>query len=392
MPLLRMLILHMMFKCFPVLLCILLAASTSRADFAYEVGLNGGYTGNLLQDSTNLEDSYSTTQASFKYYPFSTIEVDLTGQYTSYSKTFGLSNFLYSGEITYIPTREGASVAVYLSGKYDRTRYREKFESFDNANTHLTAALEYVMEPSVRLRAGSRLTVTRYVNADSVDADHEKYDLFAGLNFVVFGSNSLDIEAGWGTTNFSFIDDTVQPSIKFNPGSSDGYFRSFYVSPRISRPLGSKTGISVTYNYRHFTGADHSVVAGYSTGYLSPWATMYEGSSVTLQLKSHLIPRMIVTTGVGYWDKTYLRTRNRILGTIYGEGWSYSGWIYENGVSPRKDYFSRFYIGVQRPISFGVSGLIEPTMTIGYGENRSSDDAYNYSSPTVTVQLVYRRR
>jgi hypothetical protein len=31
-------------------------------------------------------------------------------------------------------------------------------------------------------------------------------------------------------------------------------------------------------------------------------------------------------------------------------------------------------------------------MTIGYGENRSSDDAYNYSSPTVTVQLVYRRR
>ncbi|MFQ6009318.1 MAG: hypothetical protein ACE5K8_10265, partial [Candidatus Zixiibacteriota bacterium] len=331
-------------------------------------------------------------QVSFKYYPFSNMEVDLTSQYTYYSKTFNLSNLLYSGEITFIPTGENSSVNVYLSGKYDRTLYRDKFESFDNANIRLTAALEYVIKPWLRLRTGSKFTVTRYVNADSVDADHEKYDLFAGLNIVAFGSNSLDIESGWGTTNFSFVDDTVQPSIEFTPGSSKGSFNSFYISPRISRPLGSRTGISVTYTYRHFTGADHSVVAGYSTGYLSPWATIYEGSSVTLQLKSHLVPQMIVTTGIGYWDKTYLKTRDRVWGVIQGGSFWYEGWIYANEASPRKDYFTRLYLSLRRPISFGVGGLIEPTLTIGYSENRSSLDVYDYTSTTFTVELIYRMK
>ncbi len=397
MSLLRMLILRMTLKRFPVLLSILSATITSRADFAYEVGLNGGYTGNLLQDSTDLEDSYSTTQACFKYYPFSTVEVDLTGQYTYYSKTFGLSNLLYSGEITYIPTSEESVVSVYLSGKYDKTRYRdrEKLESYDNANTRLSAAVEYVMAPAVRLRAGSRLTATRYPHADNINADYEQYELFGGLNWTVFGSNSLDIETGWGTTNFSFIDDTVQWFNQFDPGFREGRFRSFYVSPRISRPLGSKTGINVTYTYRHFTGADHAVVVDYGTGYLFPWAAMHEGSSVTIQLKSHLVPQMIVSVGAGYWDKTYLKTLVRVWRYIQEIDYWYEDWGYPNDpneTSRRKDYFSRFYFSIQRPISLGVSGLIEPIVTFEFLENHSSLDSYDYSSPAVKVELIYRRK
>jgi hypothetical protein len=390
MPPLRLLILRVTVRYCYVLFCILLATITSRADFAYDVGLNGGYTGNLFQDSSDLEDSYSTTQASFKYYPFSTMEADLTGKYTYYSKTFGLSNFLYSGEITYIPTREGASVTVYLLGKYDRTRYRdrEKLGSYDNANTRLSAAVEYVMVPTVRLRAGSQLIATRYPHADNIDADYEQYELFGGLNWTAFGSNSLDIETGWGSTNFSSIDDALTWFNQSDPGFREGHFRLFYVSPRISRPLGSKTGINATYTYRHFTGADHAVVVDYGTGYLFPWAAMHEGSSVTLQLKSHLVPRMIVSIGAGYWDKTYLKTLVRVFNAAYG-GWE---WQAPNQALRRKDYFTKLYLSLQRPISFGVSGLLEPTVTIEFSENHSSLDAYDYSSPAVRVELLYRRK
>jgi len=103
----------------------LLLAISGKADYSYEIALNGGYTGNLLNDSTDLKDSYSTTQASLNYYPISTMEVNLSSEYTYYSKTFSLSNFFYSGEITYIPTGKDSPVSVYLSGRYDRTRYRE---------------------------------------------------------------------------------------------------------------------------------------------------------------------------------------------------------------------------------------------------------------------------
>lgn len=229
----------------------------------------------------------------------------------------------------------------------------------------------------------------RYVNADSIDADYEQYELFTGFNLVVYGSNSLDIETGWGFTSFTFIDDALKFFDYVHPKASlrDGRFRSFYVSPRFSRPLGSKTGISVTYTYRHFTGADHSVVLGYGTGFLSPWASVFDGSSISAQLKSYLIPRMVVSAGAGYWDKTYLKTMERVFNEAYS-GWE---WPAPNVVKPRKDYFTRWYFSIQRPVAFGASGILEPTVTVEYSHNCSSLDTYDYSGTTISAGLVYRR-
>ena len=367
--------------------CVLAMMVSAKADFTYEVAVNGGYTDNLLNDATYLDDSYSTTQASVKFYPLSTMEVDLSSGYTYYSKTHQLSNFLYSGDVTFIPIGDESAFSLYLTAGIDRIRYREKFESFDNKNIRLTASGGYVVGPAMRLRAGSKVTATRYVNADSVDADYEQYVLFTGLNLALPGCNSLDVETGWGFTNFTFIDDSLQWFDEFRPGLHGGRFRSFYVSPRFSRPLGLKTGISITYTHRRFTNADRAVVLGYSTGFLSPWASVFDGSSVSAQLKSYLIPRMVVSAGAGYWDKTYLKTMERVFNEAYS-GWE---WPAPNVVKPRKDYFTRWYFSIQRPVAFGVSGILEPTVTVEYSHNRSSFDTYDYSGTTISAGLVYRR-
>jgi len=368
-----------------VSVCILLLAVLARADYDIVAGVNGGYIGNLYLDSNDVEDLYSTTQASFKYYPLSQIEIDLTGAYTYYSKKFDLSNFLYSGKITFIPTSEESPFSVYLSGAYDNVQYREKREDIDNNNSRWIASIGYKLASAVYLRTGSRLTATRYPHSEDIDADHEKYELFAGINLSLLNANSVDIEAGLGRIDFVFLDPDAEIYKPYGLPAEmlEGSLRSYYISPRFSRPLGSRTGLSVSYTYRQFANPDEVIIFGFSTEFLSPWASIYEGSSVTVKLKSYLIPRMVFTTGAGYWDKTYLATLEKWINPAYGgEEWRQF---------ERQDYFTRLYISLQRPVSFGVSGMLEPTVTVAYSHNNSTDEGYDYSGTTVSVAIVYRR-
>jgi len=369
-----------------VVTCLLVLVICARADFAYELGINRGHIGNLYLDSTDIEDSYLTEQASLRYYPISQVEINLSGADTYYSDSPGLSNFLYSGQITYIPTGTDSPLLLYLSRVYDNVQYRgADFEVVDNNNSRWTASLGYKLGSAVNLRAGGRLTATRYPNSDTIDADHEKYELFAGINMSLFNANSFDIEGGVGRIDFVFIDSTVEaippPPWSVADSMSEGRLRSYYISPRFSRPLGLKTGLSITYTYRQFTNHDEVIIFGYSTGFLSPWASVFDGSSIMVNLKSYLVRQAIVSAGVGYWDRTYLKS-------LMGDNHDYPQ---PKNAPKRRDYFTRLYLSIQRPISFAAGGILEPTVTVDYSHNNSSQETYDYSGTTVSVGETYRR-
>ena len=372
-----------------VSVCLLLLAVSTRADYAFEVGLDGGHIGNLYLDANDVKDKYSTTRASLKYYPLSQMEMDLTGAYTYYRKELNLRNFLYSGKITFIPTSEESPLSVYLSGAYDNVQYKDTAQgvdnSLDNNNSRWMASVGYKLAPPAYIRVGSRLTATRYPNSEDVDADHEKYELFAGINLSLFNVNSVDIEAGLGRIDFVFLDPDAEIYKPYGLPADmlEGSLRSYYISPRFSRPLGSRTGLSISYTYRQFTNPEEVVIFGFATEFLSPWASIYKGSSITVKLKSYLIPRLVVTTGAGYWDKIYLTTLEKWINPLYG-GEEWRRFV-------RQDYFTRLYISLQRPVSFGVSGMLEPTVTVDYSHNNSIDEDYDYSGTTVSVAIVYRR-
>jgi len=354
-----------------------------QADIAYEASIKGGYTDNLYNDSSGKNDSYSTTRLSTNLYPIANVEVNLAGEYTYYSNSFNLSNLFYSGKVTYIPTSEDLPYSVYLSANFDRRNYRKKQEEFDNQNLSLTASFGYYLLPQLQVRTGSKITSTKYIKTTNLDADYEQYELFGGLNTSFFGSNSFDIEVGLGTMNFSFINAHVQAINPVNPGDSlsTGQLYQIYLSPRFSRPLGAKTGMSIAYTYRDFTNHDDVVIFGFTTGFLSPWASVYDGSSVQLKLKSYLIPHSIIKGGLGYWDKTYLKSLEE----------QKFGYPSPKNAPKRKDYLTRVFASFQRPIVFGVGGVLEPTVSLDYTHNVSSDDRYDYNGLTVTVNMVYRR-
>ena len=103
-------------------------------DFKLEFGLNNGYTTNLLTDSSDVEDSYTTSSVRLKLYPASSMEVMLFGDYTYYSKQHNLSSLLKGVGLTFIPTKQNSRFSAYLSGSFSGRTYRDNLNAFDNNN------------------------------------------------------------------------------------------------------------------------------------------------------------------------------------------------------------------------------------------------------------------
>ena len=390
-------------------LLLMIGAADGRADARLELGLNQSYHSNLLNDSTERHDFRDVLNASLKLYPTSALEIGLSGDATGYDHLDDLNGIVGRFGVTWIPDLGETPFSLYGTGTFSQQRYGENLESFDNNTGAATVSLGYHLSPALELRTGVKATAHAYVNSDSgaVDADNEQYELFAGLNASLPGSNSFDLEFGIGQTNYSFIDASVYPEIPLQdttlPGGppvppntilSDGDFRSFFVSPRLSRPLGRKTGVSLTYSYRRFSGLDDAVVLGYSTNFLSPWASFYEGSSIALRLKTYLISGLIVTGGAGYWDREYLRTVE--LETYMVE--LYPGYEIEDvrygapaEAPAREDELTRVYINVMIPFVVSHSSVLEQTFSLDYSHNSSTLDAYDYSGVTVSIGITYRR-
>lgn len=383
-----------------LLLALFLAVTSVSAaiDYNLEANLNGGYTDNLFKDSSDRKDTYSIGNISLNIYPFPIGEINFTGEYTYYGDLFELSNFRYSGGITIIPTGDSSKTSLYINANFDGRKYRQ--ESLDLTTTDFNSkdlvsliSLGREISPAFRLRTGFSFKMTGFEN-DEVK-DKFIYEFFMGGNTALFGSNSLDLEAGYRFGNYDYVDSSTGGIRRLEPNEpysylTDGRIKSFYISPRFSRPLGGKTGLSITFSNRSFIDPDkEAVVFGHSTGLLSPWSSDYEGQAVLLNIKSYFVPKLIINAGAGYWNKTYLNTLEdelvvdpffggtvNILSTVYSE--------------ERNDEQTRFYLSIQLPIPTRSGFFIEPSLQIDYTNNTSSIEVYDYSNVSIITGVNIR--
>lgn len=380
------------FRLFAASLSILLLIGTasSRADFKLEIGLNGAYTNNLLSDSTKVSDRYSTSSAIVRYYPLNWLEFNLTGEHTYYDRILGLTNRLGRVGVSAIPLRETSRFSLYLSASFDGRRYRSKFRgittsgiSFDNDNLDSRISFGYRIKPYLQARCGVNIQSTAYLSTEN--GDKKSIEFFSGVNLSFWGKNSLDLEAGIGATDYRDSDTSKLQHGDPYPIFLDRYadaslraqtLRSVYFSPRYSRPLGSLTGLNITFVYRSFQNND-GIVFGSSVGLLSPWTSIWEGKSITLGVKTYLVPAVITSTGVGYWKKTYLNALESVG---------------PNAVWPtaRADEQERVYLEVTRPISVGSGGTLQPSVVVDYVHNKSTNAFFKYSGVSIQTGIIYR--
>lgn len=368
----------------------------ASADLIFELGFNGGYTDNLLSDSTALSDKHSTSTFAVRYYPIGSLELSFNADHSYYAKVLNLSNVHTGATVTYIPTKAGARFSLFLTGTYGGRRYRADFNDYDNNDYSGQISAGYKLLPNFLVRTGVKVRGTAYLAYDS--GDNTSLEMFGGFNWTLPYSNAFDLEFGYGSTGLNYYPnpDVLTPTIIFttfdprDPEGSleDGDLHSIYISPRISRPIGNKTGLSLTFTNRVFQNSYKMVVADASVGLLSPWTGMWDGWSVTLNAKSYLVPTFVISAGAGYWEKTYID----IL-----DGEDLPSFI----PNDRVDYQRRIFISFLRPTKLGHI-VLQPNLQLDYVSNQSNitshwpnrpskaSNLYDYSGFSAAVGVSFR--
>ncbi len=415
----------------------------ASADFGFSLGLDNSQTDNLMSNSSEYESPIRSGALGLKYYPLSQLEISGSYKYTMYDKIHDtvlslspeitktdITNSLFGFGATWIPTKSENKTNLLFSLNYDLVSYKttdddvvtldstflyrgtiyntdaiihrnENVKAFDNAIISFKTSIGYKYKPTIHLRVGTKFTNNNYLEEESTDADNIQYEIFTGANFSLPGSNSLDIESGFGVTSLKAITIDTFPEAPIvgdflpNDYLDDDNIQNLYISPRISRSIGKKTGVSLTFTYRNFTNVDKSVILDYSTSFLSPWASFYDGTSTVLNLKSYIVPTMVITAGAGYWDKTFLKAIEIYADStaeIDPRSGDTIGWIPSDQYTEPKDtdyryeWLTSLYIDFKRPIIFREI-LIEPSFSVVYKKNSSTSDSYDYSSTTFSLGL-----
>lgn len=406
----------------PCLLVLCMGGSVA-ADYGFSIGFDRSQTDNLFKDTSNVDAPSSVTKASVNVSPFTFLELSGHGEYTYYPQYYDpghqfflhdLSSTLWGFSGVLIPMASDAVHRAYLQVGYDERLYKEKdsleveetgedLTGYDSRTFKATGVWGYEVGRDKNVRLGSKLTIKRYPNSSS--ADNEQFELFAGANLTLLDNSSLDVEAGWGRSTYKYIDSDRMPFIPDDPylptqidpndSTDEGSFSSVYISPRLSRQLGSKTGVSLTFSYRHFFRDEKAVVLGFSTASLSPWNTFFDGTSIQLRLKTFILPSFIVSAGTAYWDKTYLKTVELVEVFIPSPdpeeepGLAY--WENQYGrpdeAPERSDWQSKSFIEIQRPIVLKKGFTLEPSVSVLYEDNRSLVDRYDYTSWTFRASV-----
>jgi hypothetical protein len=248
---------------------------------------------------------------------------------------------------------------------------------FDLNNIEGRVSLGYELGEITLLRAGMRYQSSPYLRSEN--SDKESAEIYAGLNQTLPANNCLDIEVGYGIMDYKFIDPTRTFVSMTNPEGAlvGGHLRSFYVSPRLSRPLGRKTGLNLTFAFRSFMNTGDETVFGSSVGLLSPWTSVWEGTSVAATLKSYLIPQLISSAGIGYWNRRHLETlENDQFPAVVGK--------------TRDDDQIRIYLQIMRPILLKSGALIQPRLQLDYTSNNSTNELFDYSAFSINTGISVR--
>jgi len=375
----------------------LLLSGPTQAQTKIEFQTAEGYTDNLFLDAAETEDFYNTTKASITNYPFSFLELTFNNEYTYYSDIYNLSNFKTDIGFTLLPIGDASKFSLYINGNFSTTVYRVTFQHFSNDNYDFGIAMGYPLADLGQVRTGWLYNNAGYTNelppelvvppfgdpylaSYGMSADNDNREFFFGFNLAL-GSNALDFETGIAQKYMTFVQ-RPEGAIFLNPNRHplvDGKLKSYYLSPRFSRPIGSKTGINITYTYRKFDNADSIVVPGISTEFLSPWASVYAGEAITVSLKTFLIPNFTTSVGAGYWDKKFLTTEE----ILDDDDLSTPPAI----IKDRRDYQTKYFLSVKRPMRLHSGTTIEPALQIDYSDNNSSNPVFDYTNLSVLIAI-----
>lgn len=383
-----------------LLLAMVIAVNAQAIDNVdFELNLSGNRTSNLVDDSSETYDGYFMNSAKLNIYPLPFAEVLIKGEYSHYNRTEAIRNYMLGAGLSVIPIGDTAGTAVQLSFDFETRDYKSDSLNFNTTDDWtITGAVGHRLNPATHLRGGVKFKKKHYSGSE-VD-DKNTYEIFTGANFSMFGSSSLDIEAGVVAGNLIYLDiqdylgnrpyKTISSGTEYADSIvSDGNLNSFYLSPRFSFRAGQKTGISFTLFHRAFIDEpDDGAIYGFSVT-TSPWSNEYAGNGATLMFKTYVVPRFVISGGAGYFDRQYVDHIERVILDPVNYP-NLKTLTIPQSVMPREDEQYKAYVGIQLPFTDRRGLFVEPQLQLEYTDNSSTISVYEYTDWTVSLGLTIR--
>lgn len=376
---------HSIPKTLSSVILIALLAVPAFAGSRLEFGTKAVYTSNLLTDSSGTSDSYFCDNASISFNPLSFVELNLNALHKAHSETPRYDTRFGGLGLTILPIKQESPFTLYSKLIFNGSRFGKVLEDFNSNTFSIRTAAGYWFSDVIRARLGIFYQDNAYIRSDVMD--RQSYEIYSGVNLSFLNAYALDIEVGFADAEYQYIGpeglhnpinpDIILPTLEYIT-FSHGHLESFYISPRLSRPIGSKSGMSVTFTYKEFPSLEEGVVFGATTENLSPWAEVWQGRSISASFKTYLIPNMIVSAGIDFSDKSFLRVHDDPEQRLYSKD------------TGRKDEQTKLNLSIQRNISgiLGFSG--EPSLSIDWTNNTSSKPLYDYSG--ITISFAFKLR
>lgn len=376
---------HSIPKTLSSVILIVLLAVPAIAGSRLEFGTKAVYTSNLLTDSSGTSDSYFCDNASISFNPLSFVELNLNALHKAHSETPRYDTRLGGVGLTILPIKQESPFTLYSKLIFSGSRFGKGLEDFNSNTFSIRTAAGYWFNDVIRARLGIFYQDNAYTLSDVMD--RKSYEVYSGVYVTLLGGYALDIEVGFADAEYQYIGpeglhnpinpDIILPTLEYIT-FSHGHLESFYISPRLSRPIGSKSGMSVTFTYKEFPSLEEGVVFGATTENLSPWAEVWQGRSISASFKTYLIPNMIVSAGIDFSDKSFLRVHDDPEQRLYSKD------------TGRKDEQTKLNLTIQRPVGgiLGFSG--EPSLSIDWTNNTSSKPLYDYSG--ITISFAFKLR
>jgi len=358
-----------------MLLALIMAGTSPRAEVVTEATIGSGYQSNLFNDSSAAADLSTSAGLNLKYFPSASTRLTAGAQYNAFTEYSDLSNLTGDLSLTVIPTAESSRLSLALAGAVAVRQFGSRYELYDRIGATAGADLTFRLLPSIHLLTAASYLSNSYTNSDI--GSYRSYDLAGGANLRFAGSNTLALRAEFDHRIYE------QPSpATFGPGNrfteSGDNTQSFDIMSgliRFSRPLGSRTGLNLSASHRRLDLPADYTFYGYTIDYLSPWSDLWEGSSFSAGLK-HFFPNQITTEfAIAYADKDFVDVVEQADdGTEYLQ-------------NARNDRQTSLSLAVTRPLVLKSGQLLTPSLVIGYRDNNSTEPYFDHEAVSASLSL-----
>ncbi len=345
-----------------------------EAETITEATIGSGIQSNLFEDSTAIGDRYASFAMGIKYYPSASVQISGSARYNAFSEYRDMSNTAGQASLIIIPTPESSPFTAALWGNLSARKFGTLFEIYDRRGAAAGTDIGLYLGNTIRLSASASYSNDDYVNSEN--GSNQSVDLSAGINTSIAGSNAVAVRLDYSHRSFAQPSTNQDGNASSLSKSESETFDVTGIMVRYSRPLDRRTGLNLSAGYRQLHVDNELTVMGYSIDYLSPWAELWEGKSVSVSFKRYFPYQFITEFSAGYYGKNFVD----VLETNDGTDEEYLQ-------DARQDKLTTLSFNISRPISLQGSRLITPSLFLGYRNNRSSADLFSYDDFSAALSM-----